>query len=188
MKYKNVMKVAIVVFFTAWRADGHENTVVIPLYDDDSYVTTPSSPVAPEDRDISEYISFNGLAYDEITKLAWQKGDDGELKTWRQAFEYCRSLRLANQTQWRLPTLQELYSIVNLNDSNPAINTDVFINTKFAESDKGYWTATRDITIDPRTFTALRFYTVSFNYGGVRGERDTELPAFAAKHYTRCVI
>jgi len=188
MKYRNLMIVTVVAFSMTFGADGHENTIVIPFYDDNNYVATASNPVAPENRDISEYISFSGLAYDEITKLAWQKGSDAELRTWRQAFEYCRSLRLANQNQWRLPTLEELFSIVNLNDTDPAINTDVFAGTIFAPSDKAYWTATRDITINPNTFTDLRFYTVSFKYGSVRAERDHANPTFAAKHYTRCVI
>ncbi|GHA22091.1 hypothetical protein GCM10008090_34900 [Arenicella chitinivorans] len=183
MKHKTL----ILLLLMLWNSHSfaHENTVVIPLHDEDVFITTPSNPVTPEDRSISDFISINGLVYDERTQLAWQKSDDGQQRTWQQAFEYCRLLRAANQTAWRLPTVRELYSIVNVNSANPAINTDVFNSTA---NDGVYWTQTRDITINPATNTGVKFYAVTFGLGGVVSARDNDLEAFADKHYTRCVI
>jgi len=180
-------KVLIVMSMISWVSNitAHENTVVIPLIGEDVYITTPSNLVTSEDRSINEFISFSGLVYDEQTRLAWQKSDDGQKKTWQQAFEYCRSLRLANQTAWRLPTVPELYSIVNVNSANPAINTSVFNNT---DDFGGYWTLTRDTTVNPGTNTGVRFYAVTFAAGGVVSARDNDLEVFADKYYTRCVI
>lgn len=168
-------------------ARAHENAVLVPMFEDDTYVVSPSNRVAPIDRSISEFISFSGAVIDETTGLAWQKTADGELKTWREAYEYCRSIRLVNQNHWRLPTLVELYSILNLSSEAPAINESVFLNTKYVEAEWGYWTSTRDLSV-PTTSTAIKFFTVHFRRGRVDSLNDNDTPAFAGKSYARCVL
>jgi hypothetical protein len=48
---------------------------------------------------------------DPATGLTWAKDDSYWGKTWQQATDYCRSLRLAGYTDWRLPTIDELQGI-----------------------------------------------------------------------------
>jgi hypothetical protein len=70
----------------------------------------------------------DGTITDIITGLMWQKYDGGEM-TIENASTYCDNLTLANYTNWRLPSPMEAYSILNLQNANPAINTTYFPNT-----------------------------------------------------------
>jgi hypothetical protein len=64
----------------------------------------------------------DGTVTDTITSLVWQQVDDGQARTWQNALKYCEDLDLANETDWRLPNLRELQSIVDDARYNPAIN------------------------------------------------------------------
>lgn len=70
----------------------------------------------------------DGTITDIITGLMWQKTDGGEM-TIESAISYCDNLTLANYSNWRLPSPMEAYSILNLQNANPAINTTYFPNT-----------------------------------------------------------
>jgi hypothetical protein len=48
----------------------------------------------------------------------WTQKDTGKDMTWDQAVEYCRELRL-DRGAWRLPTLDELKAIHDVNGSSP---------------------------------------------------------------------
>ena len=48
---------------------------------------------------------------DHGTGLMWAKKDNGIDVNWQQATDYCRSLRLAGHSDWRLPTIDELLSL-----------------------------------------------------------------------------
>ena len=78
----------------------------------------------------------NGTITDNVTGLMWQQVDGGEM-TYESAISYCNSLTLGGYTGWRLPTPIEAYSILNHQNSNPAINTTYFssLTTPGAE----YW-------------------------------------------------
>ncbi|WP_243311221.1 DUF1566 domain-containing protein [Fundidesulfovibrio agrisoli] len=62
----------------------------------------------------------NGTAKDQITGLTWQtagaSGVDG--RTWDEAVTACQNLSLGSVSGWRLPTEQELLSIVNYGPYN----------------------------------------------------------------------
>ena len=66
--------------------------------------------------------------------------------TWKSAidypvFKYCDNLYLDGYTDWRLPTKDELLSIVDTTRTNPAINI-----TFFAAVSDGYRSSTNDDT------------------------------------------
>jgi hypothetical protein len=50
-----------------------------------------------------------GYWTDPETKLVWAKRDSGDNNdvTWQQAVDYCKNLRLAGSSDWRLPTREE---------------------------------------------------------------------------------
>lgn len=81
------------------------------------------------------------IVTDNTTGLMWQ--DDAETasvtKTWVNAINYCESLILGDYSDWRLPNINELRSIVDYNEYDPAIDT-VFQNV---QSDY-YWSSTTD--------------------------------------------
>ena len=62
----------------------------------------------------------NGTIKDTKTGLYWQKKSDAHI--WVDAVYYCKSLTLGDYTDWRLPTIQELLSIVNYERKGLAID------------------------------------------------------------------
>ncbi|SHO81215.1 hypothetical protein MNB_SV-15-748 [hydrothermal vent metagenome] len=69
----------------------------------------------------------NGIISDSTTKLDWQdKYDNSIIKTasWQNAINYCEELNINNKSDWRLPNINELTSIMNENLSNPAIGSE----------------------------------------------------------------
>jgi hypothetical protein len=56
---------------------------------------------------------------DPATGLMWAKKDNGSNVTWQQADTYCRSLRLAGYSDWRLPTIDELHGIYDSSANAP---------------------------------------------------------------------
>ena len=89
---------------------------------------------------MNKYIdNDNGTVTDLTTGLMWQQGTD-EVMTWDEAIRYCNNLKLAGHKDWRLPTVQELFSIVDFDKYNPAIETVYFPDTKSSN----YWSSTTD--------------------------------------------
>ncbi|RUM62395.1 MAG: DUF1566 domain-containing protein [Sulfurimonas sp.] len=70
------------------------------------------------------------VVYDEKTNLIWQ--DNISVKTdrfiWEDAIDYCEALDFANSQEWRVPNINELFSIVHMEHAFPSINTDIFKN------------------------------------------------------------
>lgn len=60
---------------------------------------------------------------DDKTNLMWQ--DNIKTRTyntkWQNAIKYCEDLKLEGYTNWRLPRIEELLSIVDKSSYNPAI-------------------------------------------------------------------
>ena len=80
----------------------------------------------------------NGTVTDNSTGLMWQKTDSGEM-TWDTARTGATSLNLASYTDWRLPTTQEAFCILD-HERNPALNSTYFVNN--ASGTPGYfWTS-----------------------------------------------
>lgn len=81
-----------------------------------------------------------GTVHDALTSLTWQRdgGASGINNTWAGAKSYCSQLTL-HGGGWRLPEVTELWSIVDVQKVQPAIDADAFPNSPF---DFNYWTAT----------------------------------------------
>ncbi len=82
----------------------------------------------------SHYVRNNkGVVVDNSTGLNWQdeySDNSGKVKSlkWKDAIDYCESLSLGGRTDWRLPNLIELQSLIDYSQSAPMINP-VFKNT-----------------------------------------------------------
>jgi hypothetical protein len=98
-------------------------------------------PTAPA-RSVGTFLVANptGTVIDELNGLEWQAQDDGKSRNFKDAEAYCKSLNLGGPTtgDWRLPTEQELLSLVDRERYNPAINPELFPGTKSAF----YWSST----------------------------------------------
>ena len=98
----------------------------------------------------------DGTITDSSTGLMWQKEDDGRQYAWDQAVSYAQSLNLAGHSDWRLPTVQELVSILDYGRYNPAIDP-IFSNAKSST----YCSGTTDASDTGNA------WDVAFSYGGV---------------------
>lgn len=56
--------------------------------------------------------SANGMWHDTITGLIWQNPPAGDSMILQKAAAYCENLSLDNRWDWRLPTIDELRSLV----------------------------------------------------------------------------
>ena len=50
---------------------------------------------------------------DNLTGLMWVKSPDGTARTWQQGLNYVKGLNLCEYTDWRMPSIVELESLVN---------------------------------------------------------------------------
>lgn len=83
--------------------------------------------------------SKNGnIVTDSTTGLQWQDDAVGSTMTWTAAIDHCENLTLDAYSDWRLPNLKELTSIMDDTKVAPSIDTSVFQNTV---SDL-YWSST----------------------------------------------
>jgi len=115
-------------------------------------------------------------------------GELGQCLTWRQSHAYVQQLKTAGQTDWRMPTVKELYSIYDDTKSNVLawdedLREPLHLDVKFSKG-SAYWHWSGEIQDTELTdCCAYAFYFVKgfvnvrrFSYcdnGGVRAVRDT---------------
>jgi len=100
-----------------------------------------------------------GTVYDTLTKLTWQQAVPASTYTWANAKTYCTGLNLGGYAvgTWRLPTMVELFGIVDRTTSNPAIDTTAFPSTPA----EWFWSST------PYQPSSSSAWHVNFNNGYV---------------------
>jgi hypothetical protein len=107
---------------------------------------------------------------DTKTGLMWQDDAVGSTMTWANAITTCESLTLGGYSDWRLPNIRELKSIVDRTRYNPAISPN------FTAIDSSvYWSST---TVASGSSYAWRVY---FGGGGDSANDKTD------SLYVRCV-
>ncbi len=106
----------------------------------------------------------DGTVSDLATGLMWQQNDNSTGMDWEDALSYAQNLKLANQTDWRLPNAKELQSIVDYSRSlqttnSPAIDA-VFNCTPITDPNGTlnygfYWTSTTHLDgVNPESHAA----------------------------------
>jgi hypothetical protein len=114
----------------------------------------------------------DGTVTDTSTGLMWQQSTSNEhLLPWTAALSYCENLPLAGYTDWRLPNMKELRTIVDYETCSPAINTDYFPDTMLSD----YWSSTT------REVFPSNAWAIDFTYG-----RDSD-HGKTGGHYVRAV-
>lgn len=73
----------------------------------------------------------NGSVTDAATGLIWQQQNDDISRTHAEAIGYCQGLTLAGNSNWRLPNIKELVTIVDHRNNSPSIDAAIFPNTEF---------------------------------------------------------
>jgi hypothetical protein len=105
----------------------------------------------------------DGTVTDTVTGLMWQKAVAAGTFTQAQAVAFCPTLALATHNDWRLPTIIELTSLVDLGQSNPSIDVTSFPATPAA----AFWSAS------PVAAAPTYGWSVSFNLGGTNSSATT---------------
>ncbi|MBB1489660.1 DUF1566 domain-containing protein [Oceanospirillum sp. D5] len=121
------------------------------------------------------FILHDATAFDTKTGLTWLRCSAG---TYWDANAGCvgdvkimsltqAELYAANTgTDWRVPTIQELYSIVDINSTNPAIRSDIFPDIKNLSEGAPYWSDS-----EVEGLPSL-FYYIDFIDGSVDGHSN----------------
>jgi hypothetical protein len=65
------------------------------------------------------------IVYDSKTKLSWQSKPNSKQFNWNSAKSYCSNLTYGGKSDWRLPNIDELKSLVDYNKYDPAIATNL---------------------------------------------------------------
>ncbi len=141
----------------------------------------------------------DGTITDLNTGLIWQKTPDFVKRNWTEAKEYADTLELAGYTDWRMPTIKELYSLIDFNGNANSQTPVPYINTDYFDFQWGDVTG-GDRLIDAQYFSDTIYvgtvfggipavFGVNFADGRIKGyPLDTgtgEGPSF--ERYIRCV-
>jgi len=83
----------------------------------------------------------DGTVSDSATGLMWSQKDSGKGLNWQEALAFCEHYELAGYTDWRLPSIKELNSIVDYSKGQgyAAINETVFDITMVPDPDGNTW-------------------------------------------------
>jgi len=79
----------------------------------------------------------DGTVTDTATRLMWEQNKGPSGRTWQDADNYCAALTLAGHDDWRLPTIWELFSVIQFESQDlmdPAFYFEPGLN--------GYWSST----------------------------------------------
>ena len=135
-------------------------------------------------HDLTGYFGDNSAApydaddtYDVITDSKdrmWQATGSTHADTWSAACSYCEGLEYAGEDDWRLPTIDELESII---DSGP---TPAVVDPLFSVQEGMYWSLNVPTNFDS-TAWVLNFF------GDTKGQTTVLDKTTAAGVYTRCV-
>jgi hypothetical protein len=69
----------------------------------------------------------------------WQQGSSPDEMPWSAAPGYCEALEVGGYSDWRLPTIIELRSIVDFARTDPAIH---FYFSPVEQNRRSFWSAT----------------------------------------------
>jgi hypothetical protein len=127
----------------------------------------------------------NETISDNATGLMWQKCINGlsgadcttgtaTKLTWSNAIANCEGLATAGHTDWKLPNINELSSLVDYSTTSPAINRTYFPNTAVNDD---YWSSTQNVYSRPQALI--------LEFGA--GEGTNQGPIGVGTNYFRCV-
>lgn len=77
------------------------------------------------------------IVTDTLTGKQWQDNNIGNQMSWNSAIEHCEGLTLGSQSDWRLPNINELASLVDDTKISPSISS-IFHYT----ASSNYWSST----------------------------------------------
>lgn len=104
----------------------------------------------------------DGTITDMITGLMWKKSIHSQ-KTFRQAQSMASSIKTGGYTDWRLPTLKELYSLIDFNGCVTTKKPIPYINTKYFDFTWGNENGNNGRLIDAQFWSATQYVGKTMN-------------------------
>ena len=98
----------------------------------------------PQKFKIDDSVPEEKTVIDENFGLEWQQIIPTEHYYWEDAVKYCEELNYDGHDDWRLPTINELVSIVDRTNTSPAFNTTFFPNTPSSGLD--FWSLSSTVS------------------------------------------
>ena len=99
--------------------------------------------ILPADQRFVSVLANGDGVLDKETGLVWQKAPTTDTLEWINAHRYCNSVSTGRRLGWRLPTIQELSSLLDRTQSSPALPSGhPFLQVSSLTN--GYWSATLD--------------------------------------------
>lgn len=127
--------------------------------------------LCPPAHSIGPYItSGDKTVIDQGTGLEWQKIDSSTMHTWQNALAYCEALSLDDKTDWRVPNIRELKSLVDYSRDYPAIDPSIPCRSS------SYWSSTT-VANDSHSSAWIVFF----------GNGDDVWKLTTGSTYVRCV-
>jgi hypothetical protein len=108
-------------------------------------------------------VTGDSTVTDHKTGLVWQQSAGTTRYTWESAISYCESLTLGSKSDWRLPNIKELGSIVDPSGRYQAIDSTAFPSTSYSY----YWSSTTSVN------NTSNAWNVHFYYGYMGSYRKT---------------
>ncbi len=131
----------------AWVVDFNEGYVYyspVNNYNLIRCVRNSNNNTGLQDFIVRSYKKNNPIVMDMMTGLMWTKNYI-PLMNWKQALAYCESLNYSGFKDWRLPNINELSSLIDYNQTNPASTfpdiptTWFWSSTPFSSDGRGVW-------------------------------------------------
>lgn len=142
-----IFAIAVLISVNSANAYRLPDTGQTKCYDNSGYeiaCPSPGSQLYGQDAQYSGpqpayHDNGNDTISDLNTGLMWQRSDTQNTGTrsWADANTYCNTATTGNHSDWRLPTVKELFSLVDFGRSNPAINTNYFPDCRAS----AYWSS-----------------------------------------------
>jgi hypothetical protein len=144
-----------------------------------------------EDRSSPQQTQMRGYWVDPSTSLMWAGKDNGRDASWQKATKYCRNMRLAGYSDWRLATIDELQPLYDRSAEAPGRAGDSKGGKPrdFPSHVKGnlfltgsQWSSSRD-RLDDRGHPAGGAWFFNFD----DGERDSDYTSYSTGKRALCV-
>ena len=105
----------------------------------------------------------DGTVTDLVTGLMWQK-TVGSKATWYDAVDGARAVRIAGYDDWRLPTIKELYALIDFSGSSfvTASTSVPYIDTEYFDFEYGD-TSSGERFIDAQFWSSTRYVGTTMN-------------------------
>ncbi|MFD1293156.1 DUF1566 domain-containing protein [Lutibacter holmesii] len=145
------------------------DTGVTDYYSNDALISKPSTSNSFYGQDASytgnqpSYTNNNnGTITDNVTGLMWEQ-DMGEKISFTEAFTKAANSNLGGYTDWRVPTLKELYSLILFTGNvKGEVAIDLFIDTNYFYQELGD-TSIGDREIDAQTWSSTAYVSTTMN-------------------------